>query len=282
MHNMSGYGPEPVPAVGQQRRPSPVPWIITAVAVLLAVAAVVWGLTRPSTSDAGAEAGSGLAGVITEGTFATPEEAVRHVAGRLAEGDVDGAFQAVAITSPAQNWDQVAYSDRLRAITPQDPPNPKDPFFTSSFTLWRLSQVGGQIRNVALSLVLPEDLEAISDYQAVPLTDDLTAQTVVDAMQVGQLTGLTVEQVGVVALSESDRYQENMAQQLQAMGAQEMKEVGVLYGYDGQTYLGGATVVRFGERWLIWTLSSAMMNTEVSGALVPASAQDFQDALGSN
>lgn len=261
------------------RRGSRAPWIIAIVAVLLAAGGVTWGLTR---TDAPAEDTAGLQFSVTESTAASPEDAIRQVAERLASGQINGAFESFAVNSPAQNWDQVAYLERIRASSPQDPPNPDDPFFTSSFTLWRLGQIGAQFRYLALSLKLPQDMAGILEYRTLPLNDDMTAQQVVDATTVGNLEGLTVDRIEQVALSDSARYKETMSGLLTVYGADEMKEYGVLYSYDGQTWMGGATAVRYGERWLLWGLQSPLINQPSSGALSPATVEEFEAAVSAD
>lgn len=277
----SPYAQQGPPQPGQGatgKRTSRAPWIIAIVAILLAAGGVTWGLTRTNA----AEGTTGLQFSVTESTAASPEDAIRQVAERLASGQVNGAYESFAVNSPAQNWDQVAYLDRIRASGPQDPPNPDDPFFTSSFTLWRLGQIGAQFRYLALSLKLPEDMADILDYRTMPLNDDMTAQQVVDATTVGNLEGLTVDRIEQVALSDSARYKETMSGLLKVYGADEIKEYGVLYSYDGQTWMGGATAVRYGERWLLWGLQSPLINQPSSGALSPATVEEFEDAVSAD
>lgn len=275
-----GLGTPPAPPQPGKRRSSPTAWIIAIVAVLVAVGGVVWGL-RGQADEVG-EGATGLQFVVVEQTSASADEAVRHVVDRLAAGEVNGAYEAFAVNTVAEKWDQVAYLDRVRASGPQDPPNPKDPFFTSSFTLWRLGQIGGQIRYLAFSLTLPEDLTDVLEYRTMPLNDDLTAQQLVDGTTVGNLEGLTVERVEPIALAQSERYQETTAGLKQIYGADEIMEYGVLYSYQGQTWMGGATALRYGDRWLLWSLQSPLINQPVSGALSQATAEEFEDAISDN
>lgn len=261
------------------KRSSATPWVIAVVAVLIAVGGVVWGLRSSTTGEDGA---TGLQTVVVESTSASADEAVRTVAARLAAGEVDGAFESFAVTRLAQNWDQVAYLERLRAASPQDPPNPRDPFFEESFTLYRLGQIAGQLRYLALSLTVPEELADVLDYRTLPLNDDLTAQQVVDGMMVGNLEGLTVDRVEPVALTQSERYQESMAPLRQIYGADELLEYGVLYSYQGQTWMGGATALRYGDRWLLLSLQSPMINQSSSGALTRATAEEFEAAVSAD
>jgi len=252
--------PTAPPAAARRR---PLPWILVAV---LAVVAVVLGtllLTR------------GGAGDVEQSGYATPEETIEVFTERLADGDVDGALSTWAGEKQAANLDLVGTLERLRAFTPFDStilPS-GDPAFVELAGTIRAGVAADQLRRLTLSVLLPE----IDLTVTTPLDDgDVTAQGIADALDHARLASLRVERVDAVEGPEP--HVESLERLAELVGADERREYVVLYECDGETYLGGVGVLRYGDEWSIDTLSAVLAGTPVA-VLEPTTVEEYEALL---
>ena len=261
------YAPGPVAPVAPARRGSALPWVLVAV---LAVVALVLGvlLAVGGGSDSSEQQG-----------FATPEEAIEFSTEKIAEGDAAAALTAWAGDAQAENLDLVGSLERVRVLSPADASSlpSDDELFVELGQTVRAGTAADQYRRMAFSLLLPE----VSTDSTTMLGDgdgdgDVTAQDVADGLDSERLAGLQAQRIDLV---EGPAQYEEMLQELAALvGADERREYVVLYEWDGETYLGGVSVLRYGDDWQIETLASAMAGT-ANGALEPTTADEYDDLL---
>lgn len=240
------------------------PWILVAV---LAVVALVLGVMLV--------VGGGGSGDSEQQGFATPEEAIEFSTEKIADGDAAAALTAWAGDAQAENLDLVGTLERFRALTPADTSSvpSDDEFFVDLAKTTRAGTAADQYRRMAFSLLLPE-----VRYDTTTRLDggDLTAQDVADGLDSERLSSLKAQQVDLVVGPE--QYDETLAQAAALVGADERREYVVLYEWDGDTYLGGVGVLRYGDDWQIDTLAASLANTP-NGALEPTTADEYDDVV---
>lgn len=235
---------------------------------MLAVAALVLGVLLA------VGGGGGTSDSSSQG-FATPEEAIEFSTERIADGDAAAALTAWAGDAQAENLDLVGTLERLRALSPADTSSvpSDDELFVELGQSIRAGTAAEQYRRMAFSLLLPE---VRTDTTTVLDGRDVTAQDIADGLDSARLAGLKVQQVDRVEGPE--RFDELLAQAATLVGADEKREYVVLYQWDGQTYLGGAGVLRYGDEWQIETLTSMLAGT-ADGTLEPTTADEYDDLV---
>lgn len=253
----------PAPPAGP-RRGSALPWVLVAV---LAVVAVVLGVLLGVRS--------GGAGDSEQQGFATPEEAVEFSTEQIAEGDAAGALTAWATDAQAENLDLVDTLERLRAFTPADTSSlpSDDELFVGLAKTTRAGAAAEQYRRMTISLLLPDvDLDSTTPLEK----GDFSAQDIVDGLDSARLAGLTTQRIDQV--KGPGKLDENLAEAAKLVGADESREYVVLYELDGETYLGGVGVLRYGDDWQIDSLQSSFAGTAY-GSLQAITSEEYDDLV---
>lgn len=253
--------------VRPQRRSVVVPWTVAAVAVVAALVSVgALALTRADRGAAGGGDGpfDDESPRIERG-FASPEAAVEYLAERVAAGDLGGALEAFAVESMVEGYSFEVANGFVEAVSPVSWLPASSPGYRALDADLRRGDAATQVLWLVRQVTAP-DLDV---YVMVELDDEQTASDVAAALAPEGLTGLTVRRVDELhpALrGDTDPF----AVWAEAYGADEMRELAVLYETPGGTAVGGARVLRYGREWYLWDLSSAVLGT-ASGELDPES-----------
>jgi hypothetical protein len=137
----------------------------------------------------------------------------------------------------------------------------------------RRGEVAGQLLVLVRGVLAPD-----RDFTATTvLGDDLTAADLERELAPEPLADLSVLRVDELNRP-GDRFSEAFERQADVYGADELREVGVLYGTANGPVMGGATLLRYGDDWYVWNLTSSLLGTAIGG-LEPTSALDYQDAV---
>lgn len=258
------HAPVPAPPHAPSRRGSTLPWVLVAV---FAIVAVVLGILLA--------VGTGSSGESESRGFATPEEAIEFSTEQIAGADAEAALTAWAGDSQAENIDLVGTLERLRAFTPADSSSlpSDDELFLGLAKVTRAGVAAEQYRRMTVSLLLPD----VSIDSTTPLEGgDVSAQDIADGLDSARLAGLTPQRIDRVEGPE--RLDENLAHAASLVGADERREYVVLYEWDGETYLGGVGVLRYGDDWQIDSLVSAVAGT-ASGSLEAMTPDEYDDLV---
>jgi hypothetical protein len=215
---------------------------------------------------------TGLAGAVPaaaadatpSAAFGTPEDAVTAYLQGVADANIAEVLASVAIDELAAGLDFPAYIDWLQAWVPFIAPMPAtDPFYVEMNRVQQTSLVLGQSRMLIYSLLTTESLDG-----PVVKVDAAWAATFQDQIDPARLAGLSVVSVSVpdAELMTSVRYLANAAKQAAIRGADELTERVAVVSLDGQGYLVGFTLMRFGDSWKVASQSSAIAGTSATGA----------------
>jgi hypothetical protein len=207
-------------------------------------------------------------------TFATPEDAVHAYLAAFAAGDTTRMLAATAVDDMAEGFRLDRYVERIRSIALINALAPGDqPFYADLNRSLLAGQILRQALMLAYSLATPMD----DDDLTIPrLLDDATE--LIAAIDPSGLTGLTVEDVRFPnARFESDeRYLRNSAAQAAMYSADEQTERLALVELDGQLYLVGFMLLRYGDAWRVSNQASPLAGTSFVGAAVPTTAEEYE------
>ncbi len=241
------------------------PWVVAAVAVVVALGALTFAVLRPAPLSGAADS--------REHGSSSPEAAVRFLAERLAAKDGAGAASAFAVEHLVDGYSFQAQAERLRVVTAMTwLPSSSDGYRALSIAE-RRGTVASQLRFLVEALVAPDlDLNVTQEVTGSTTAADIEADLAPDA-----LASLTVVRVDEIA-SPGDRAAEALAASGKPYGADEVQEVAVLLGTDHGPQLAGMRVVRFGSDWYVWDLSSAVLGTGYA-SLEPTSEEQYLDTV---
>lgn len=197
-------------------------------------------------------------------TRTTPEAAVEAYLGGIAAGDLDAILGVSAVEEPAQAFDFASYVERLQAMPLLTAPAPAEyPLFAEMNQVRRQHEILSLVRNFAYSLLAEEKIDG--SMIAQPGTERVEA--FVAAVDPARLAGIEIVEIGTPApdLLASSRYQENAQGMARIYGADEMTERVALLSFEGDTYLLGFTLLRYGDGWKVMNQTSNLAGTSALG-----------------
>lgn len=215
--------------------------------------------------------------------FATPEDAVQHIGAALRRADMVEALSGFDIDRRVSGYSFVKMAERLSSmmLTTMAPPT-RYGFYQEAARAQFTADISSQLRNLAYSLLAPTG--TVLDRVIGPNEVDDIGQYATEleaALDPARLITLRVLQsaVPVPQIANSEQYRRTIAQQLAVTGGDDQQERLVLYEIDGRTYRGGITLVRYGDRWLIRNMMSALGGTSALGHALAMSADEFEASL---
>ncbi|UJW83951.1 hypothetical protein [Devosia sp. SL43] len=229
-------------------------------------------IALPASAKDSKSAATGLA-------FASPEEAVEHIAASLRDADLGAAVLAFDIERRATNYSFVKMAERLQSISLYNTAPPvKFDFYRDAAKIQFTGEAAAQLRNLAFSLLAPtgtplDSVISFSDGQDIgQYAGNLEA-----ALDPGRLTNLKVLKTRVPSpqMANSEVNRRNIMSQLGVTGGDDIQERIVLYELDGRTYGGGFNAVRYGDVWQARALVSYLAGTTSFAHAGPMSVEEF-------
>jgi hypothetical protein len=254
------------------------PWIVAAVAVVVALASV-GALVRASAGESTpvgepapvGEPVPGRSGESADGErgFASPEDAVGYFVARVAAGDLAGATEAFAVRSMVDGFSFQAYSERYGVVSAVTwLPESSAGYLAINEDL-RRGDVARQLCFFVEAVAAPGRDFGITQT----LTDDLTAADIEADLSPEHLAGLSL-----VRVDDLNRPGDDGSEVFDAIaelyGADELREVAVLYGTADGSVRGGMQLLRFGDEWYVWNMASNIMGT-IMGEVEPMSELEY-------
>jgi len=215
-------------------------------------------------------------------SFKTPEDAIKFYMQGVAQGDASTILQACAIDEMSEKVDFAAYIDRLGGvfspITFQAPA--QYPLYAESNRAQFTSQTLLQVRLFAYSLLSTEVVDPgkmITKFDAERVAKFLAD---VDPKRLSGISAMKVE-----ALSKkmaTSQYITSMNNTARVYGADESTERVVLFSFEGNTYIVGFTLYRYGDNWKISRAASPMSGLNSYGTAAKISEADFDKLVSGN
>jgi hypothetical protein len=250
------------------------------ISVLLMIAALLTG-GRPGASAPTNIPTSPAPAAAASLPSATPEDAVTAYLDGVARQDINQILGASAIEEPAANFDFRRYVDRLQAMPLMVSPAPaSDPFLIAINQARRENEILSSVRNLAYSLLTGETIDGSMIANPEPQRVD----AFVTALDTSRLAGIELVQIGAPLpdLLNSERFQANAAEQARIYGADELTERLALFTFEGQPYVAGFTLLRYGTDWKVMSQVSNLAGTSALGTVQATTVAQFEDLIRSD
>jgi hypothetical protein len=207
--------------------------------------------------------------------FATPEEAIEHFVASIAKNDLTGALQAFAINEYAEKFDFTAQSKRLRAIDLYQGLAPAEyPMYAQLNHLSLLSRYALYIKFFGYGFYSTEPLD---DGLVGPIEDEGIAAFTA-SVNPKQLTKLMITRMFRFTVL-SEKLRQLWQEQVAISGAEESTEFVVLYKLDGNYFVGGLHLLRYGQAWKIDSLGSILASTPALGVVTKTTLTGFDELI---
>ncbi len=220
-----------------------------------------------------------LAVTASEMGFSTAAEAVDYFTSHVATGDLDGALKAFTAAEKNDRFDlpllaELSGEVPLYSLSVRFPSQFKDSKTLND--VMALSQAANEIKMFVLGFALPgEDLS-----QNYTWSGD-SADDFIKLFDPGSVRGLKLLrcQIADQEQQESDAFKEYTANAAQIYGYDERVDYLALYELNGETYMGGFTMVSYDGCWSILTMSSLVSDLSYSGVVIPATSEEYEEML---
>ena len=131
---------------------------------------------------------------------------------------------------------------------------------------------------MAMSVTLPDDYSAFLNGVAL-YGESIDTNDVVEDLNPEDFFEIDIVDIGQNERAEDDAYLDNMEQQAEIYGAEDMTAYDVLYDIGGDYYAGGIMLLQYGDGWRILSLNDPLLNQPVTGALIPLDSKSDFDTL---
>lgn len=205
-------------------------------------------------------------------SFKSPEEAVTHYLGGVAQNDVRKIFQASAVNEMGGNFKFAAYAERLRVINPTYLSPSEYPFYAEINKAQLSSQLLNQVKNLSYSLLSDEQtgggiIQADAERVGRFVKD-------VDPRRLSKLEVRKIDLPNKKVMAEAG-YLENAARIAAAYGADESTERVALVSFEQKYYYLGFTLLRYGAGWKIANQVSQLAGTSALGEAQQTTEEEF-------
>lgn len=237
---------------------------------ILTVAFIVCASTPAQTTDFN----------FSELDFETPQAAIEHFVNAIAQNDLPQALQAFAINDYADSFNFTAMSERLGAIDMYRGLAPSEyDMYAQLNRLELLSTYAFYIKVFCYSFYASEPL----DGSIIRVQDEPEkVAAFIASVTPEQLADLTINKAFQLIILPG-RMKETWQKQNLPIGADESSEVVVLYELNGQYFLGGFHLLRYGKNWKIDGLYSLLAGMTNDGGVTKMTVTEFAgfiDKLG--
>jgi hypothetical protein len=248
---------------------------LCAISVVLAIALAL--------SLTGVIAISGASGASAASkSFSSPEDAINYFVERLRLGDFNGALSACAIDEMAKGFDYEAFAERLKAI-----PSTMMSYLPSEYeqyveyNKYRLTQqIMIQMACFSVSFNIAKENGELLEGTTVMLEDGKLREGFIEELDPNKISGLKLADIGKHRMHDDQQNRENQKKQASIFGADDVQFRTVLYEYEDKYYMGGFTLIEYGGRWLLQSMSDPLSGIPMLGTPIEIKDKsEFYDML---
>jgi hypothetical protein len=208
--------------------------------------------------------------------FAAPEEAINYFVGCLKNGDYSGALAACGINETAKGFDYKTYVERIRTLLPVATsymPSEYEPYV--EFNSAKLTQqMLMQMTSFIISFNLPEEYAGMLDGQTVMIEGEKLPGGLIAALDPAKISGLELISMGKARMHDDEKNREIQKKMAKTFGADDEQFRTVLYKYDGSYYMGGFTLLEYGGRWYINSMTDPLSGIPAYGTPIKISGEE--------
>jgi hypothetical protein len=239
-----------------------------------------------SPAPSGAIASPAESGAPGQG-FATPDEAVKAYLAGVAANDFDAVLATCAIQQMATGYrfDIAAPYYSIIDLSFMWAPA-TNTFYQQVNAGLATGQITRTVLDLSYSLLLannPDFADLIKSGSPIAGVDAAKAQAFATAVDPSQLTGLSVIEVRFpkASIENDPRTAKNFATRASIYSADEWTERVALVTLDGQDYVVGFGLVRYGSDWFVAYPNSSLYGTPTTGVATPITQEEFDTTTSS-
>jgi len=215
-------------------------------------------------------------------SFKTPEDAINSYMQAVAQGDGSKILQAFAINEMSEKYNFEVFVDRIGAFQPIQFEGP------TNYTLYvdlNKTQVAAQIvqrvRTFIYGLLSTED---VASGNMIGSFDAERAAKFIKEVDPKRLSGISVKRIDMPnkPILNSDRHRDNLAKTARMYGADESTERVALFTFEGNTYVVGFSLLRYGDGWKIYQPGSVLSGLNPLGTAAKITEADFDKMVNGN
>lgn len=209
--------------------------------------------------------------VVASNGFTSPEQAAEFVVQAVVESRQEDALTAFASTKLPTDGTIITPADNIppvlqQALSLQEGDNET----RREMEQERFSENERYMLQNFVQAFLPP---TVSTAESGAISNASEIQT--------SLKGLSIVSIDTPPLASQADAKDAFKKTAQELGADEMTERILLYKWQGATYLGGMTFVRFGNDWFVYNLHSALVGTPPNGSVLPMEEEVYRKILTS-
>lgn len=208
----------------------------------------------------------------------TPESAIAAYIDGVARQDFKAAIAVSSAGKMGEKFNFAAQVDRVGMLMPSATPLHADgPFFVEINRAKFTAQIAQQMQFLIYGLMASDD---ILNGTTVRM-DSAAATALASSVRGERLVGLSLVKTGIPnpTMLASERYQADVAVMIRIFGADEATERLALLSFEGQTFVLGFSLLRYGEDWTVTSQSSRLAATTTSGVPGRMSPEGFEQML---
>lgn len=223
---------------------------------------------------------AGAFGVASK-SFASPEDAINYFVDCLKKNDFNGALAACGINETASGFDYKAFVERVQTLLPVMTsflPSEYKPYLELNKA--RITQqIMMQMSCFIISLNLPDEYGGMFTGTTVPLPDKKFPDDLMDALDPSKISDLEIVKIGKMGMHDDENNRENQMKTAKTFGADDEQFRSVLYKYNGGYYMGGFTVIQYGGRWFVNSMSDPLAGIPAYGTPLKISGEEEFDSM---
>ena len=205
--------------------------------------------------------------------YAEPEDVMAAFAGFIGEGDFGAAVELFDAREQAKRFDFSAAAKRIKAMIPTSMQPAEYPGFITLNIIREQNKAALQISGFVYSFLLPDEFSDYMKLRPQNLQDDLEMpDRFVEAANPAALKGLRLVTLVYVnpEMQDSEKYRDIVRRGSAIYGYDDKREYVAIYELNGERYVGGASVHKYGDNWYIGTLQSPLAGTDHTGRVAKA------------
>lgn len=240
-------------------------WLLTLVACVVSLVALFSGIT--ATAQQSQSSGA---------VFRTPEEAITSFFEGVAQGDFAKILQSCAIAEISENFKFDLFIDRIRAFVPYQSFAPTNyPFYVELNKAEITARISNQVKIFAFSLLFSGDI-AFDRTNLMDIDGARAFAADVDPSRLAQLELIQIAPPSPAMLN-TERYKNNALRIAATFGADDSTERLALFSFEGNDYVLGFTLLRYGDTWKINSANSAIAGTSSLGTPEQVTLEQFAE-----
>jgi hypothetical protein len=215
---------------------------------------------------------------IRNALFKTPEETITLYMQGVAQRNISKIMQACAIDEMSKKFRFDLSIARIQALNPFQSEAPSEyPFYAEMNKAQLSAQMLSQVRIFTYSLLSSEDMTK----GTIIMKDEERATKFAKDVDPARLAKLEVKKMAMPypKTMQRPKYVESVTKLAQVYGADEYTERVALLQFEGNNYLVGFSLLRYGNNWKIMQAGSPLANMPLTGATGKITESDFENMI---